>query len=91
MHWNLNYITEIWYKNSYTLTLFMSGWGLYDPHIWKIVIINLLFASETPLFVTFPKTLFLIASSKIKYSISLASCICKSSKISKSKICAYFS
>ena len=19
MHWNLNYITEVWYKNSYTL------------------------------------------------------------------------
>ena len=77
------------YKFYFYLTLFMSGW-VKIILVWKIVIINLLFASETPLFVTFPKTIFLIASSKIKHSISLASCISKSSKISKSKICAYF-
>ena len=64
--------------------------GSIWPHIWKIVIINLLFASETPLFVTFPKRIFLIAFSKIKHSISFASYISMSSKLSKSKMCAYF-
>ena len=25
MHWNLNYITEVWYKNSYTLKDSITG------------------------------------------------------------------
>ena len=65
-------------------------WGLCDPTVVIILIINLLFASETPPLVTFPKTIVLIAISKIKYSISFASFISKSSKIFKSKIWAYF-
>ena len=72
------------------LTLLATGWGLCDPTVGIILIINLLFASETPPFVTLPKTIFLVAISKIKHSISFASCLSKSSKISKSKICAYF-
>ena len=50
------------YLQTTKLTLFLSGWGLYDPTVRKILITNLLFASETPLFVTFPKTIFLIAN-----------------------------
>ena len=72
------------------LALFGDGWGLPDPTVGITMIINLLFASETPPFVMFPKTILLVAISKIKHSISFASCISKSSKISKSKLCAYF-
>ena len=52
----------------------MIGWGLCDPIVGIILIINLLFASETPPFVTFPKTIFLVAISKTKHSILFASC-----------------
>ena len=45
-----------WIPRNIGLTLFLSGWGVYDPTVRKILIINLLFASiEAPLFVTFPK------------------------------------
>ena len=47
-----------WRSNTGCLTLFLSGWGLYDPIVRKILIINLLFASEPPLFVTLPNSNF---------------------------------
>ena len=48
-------------------------WKPSSVTVRKILIINLLFASETPFFVTFPKTIFLIEIAKLKHSTSLAS------------------
>ena len=44
-------------------------WGLNDPTGRKIVIINLLFLSETQLLVTFPKAIFLKAISNILFHL----------------------
>ena len=32
MHWNLNYITEVWYKNNYTLKNSIHRYGLHEEY-----------------------------------------------------------
>ena len=43
MHWNLNYVTEVWYKNSYTLkdSIYRYGLHKYYKTVHLILILQL--------------------------------------------------
>ena len=40
MHWKLNYMTEVWYKNSYTLKDSIYRYGLHKKYKYSSSNIN---------------------------------------------------